>query len=60
MSRWSHRFAILTAVMLIAAAAAPRSAGAQAAYLQASPMGLGVYERMGFRTVETWTCFYPP
>jgi N-acetylglutamate synthase len=35
-------------------------AGAQAAYLQASPMGLGVYERMGFRTVETWTCFYPP
>ena len=34
-------------------------AGAHRAYLQASPMGFGVYERMGFRTVETWTCFYP-
>ena len=34
-------------------------AGAHAAYLQASPMGFGVYQRMGFRTVETWTCYYP-
>ena len=34
-------------------------AGAHTAYLQASPMGLGVYERMGFRTAETWTCYYP-
>jgi GNAT superfamily N-acetyltransferase len=33
--------------------------GAHTAYLQASPMGLGVYERMGFRTVETWACYYP-
>ena len=33
--------------------------GAHAAYLQASPMGFGVYERLGFRTAETWTCYYP-
>lgn len=35
-------------------------AGAHTAYLQASPMGLGLYEQMGFRTVETWSCYYPP
>ena len=34
-------------------------AGAHTAYLQASPWGIRVYERMGFRTVETWPCFYP-
>ena len=34
-------------------------AGARTAYLQASPMGLGVYQRMGFRTGETWRCHYP-
>lgn len=34
-------------------------AGAHTAYLQASPMGLGVYQRMGFRTGETWNCHYP-
>ena len=35
-------------------------AGAHTAYLQASPMGFHLYERMGFRTVETWSCYYPP
>lgn len=34
-------------------------AGAHTAYLQASSMGYGVYQRMGFRTVETWACYYP-
>ena len=34
-------------------------AGAHTAYLQASSMGFGVYQRMGFRTVETWACYYP-
>ena len=34
-------------------------AGARTAYLQSSPMGYSVYERLGFRTAETWTCHYP-
>ena len=34
-------------------------AGARAAYLQASTMGFGVYQRLGFRTAETWACHYP-
>jgi N-acetylglutamate synthase len=33
---------------------AARAAGARGAYLQASPMGLPVYERLGFVTVESW------
>ena len=33
--------------------------GAHTAYLQSSPMGFGVYERLGFRTIETWACYYP-
>jgi GNAT superfamily N-acetyltransferase len=36
------------------------AAGAHTAYLQASPMGYGLYEQMGFQTVETWSCYYPP
>lgn len=35
------------------------AAGAHTAYLQASEMGYPVYERMGFRTVETWPSYYP-
>ena len=35
------------------------AAGAHTAYLQASAMGYGVYERMGFRTAETWPSYYP-
>ncbi|WP_392541988.1 GNAT family N-acetyltransferase [Oryzobacter telluris] len=34
--------------------------GARTAYLQASELGYPVYERMGFRTVETWPSHYPP
>ena len=33
--------------------------GAHTAYLQSSPMGVGVHERLGFRTIETWACSYP-
>jgi hypothetical protein len=34
-------------------------AGATAAYLQASPMGFPVYERLGFATVEHWQQWMP-
>jgi len=34
-----------------------RAAGAQWAWLQSSPMGYGVYERLGFRTLERWDCW---
>jgi GNAT superfamily N-acetyltransferase len=33
---------------------AARAAGARGAYLQSSPMGLPVYERLGFVAVESW------
>jgi ribosomal protein S18 acetylase RimI-like enzyme len=33
------------------------SAGARWSWLQASPAGQAVYERLGFRTVETWQCW---
>ena len=29
------------------------------AYLQSSPMCFGVYERLGFRAIETWACHCP-
>jgi ribosomal protein S18 acetylase RimI-like enzyme len=32
-------------------------AGAEWAWLQASPAGFPIYERMGFRTVEVWSCW---
>ena len=32
---------------------------APTANLQSSPMGFGVYERLGFRALETWACHCP-
>jgi len=36
------------------------NAGASVAYLQSSPMGLRVYERLGFQTLETWSVWITP
>ncbi|MET0526379.1 MAG: GNAT family N-acetyltransferase, partial [Nocardioides sp.] len=35
------------------------AAGARSAFLLATPMGCRIYERLGFRTVETWTFHVP-
>jgi len=35
------------------------AAGARSAFLGATPMGYRIYERLGFRTVETWTFHVP-
>jgi hypothetical protein len=43
----------------VATAQAVLGAGGRSAYLQASPMGFPVYERLGFATVETWTQWMP-
>jgi ribosomal protein S18 acetylase RimI-like enzyme len=34
--------------------------GARWAWLQSSPAGFGVYERLGFRTIEPWECWIAP
>jgi N-acetylglutamate synthase len=31
--------------------------GAHLTWLQSSPSGFGVYERLGFRTIDTWQCW---
>lgn len=36
------------------------NAGASFAYLQSSAMGLKVYERLGFQTLETWSVWITP
>lgn len=43
----------------VATAQAVLGGGGGRAFLQASPMGLPVYQRMGFETVETWTQWMP-
>ena len=45
--------------MTAAVMAAGAAEGAHTAYLQASTMGYPIYERMGFRTIESWPCYYP-
>jgi len=48
------------AAMTSVAAAAGRQLGATAACLEASEMGLPVYERMGFRTIYNYVRLTPP
>lgn len=36
------------------------NAGASFAYLQSSPAGFRIYERLGFRTLETWSVWITP
>jgi hypothetical protein len=43
----------------VATAQSVLGAGGRSAYLQASPMGFPVYERLGFATVEHWTQWMP-
>ena len=43
----------------VATAQAVLGGGGRAAYLQASPLGFPVYERMGFVTAEAWTQWMP-
>jgi len=33
------------------------AAGAHCAWLQSSPSGYNLYQRLGFRTVERWECW---
>ena len=35
------------------------AAGARSAFLGSTPMGYKIYERLGFRTAETWTFYVP-
>jgi ribosomal protein S18 acetylase RimI-like enzyme len=37
-----------------------RARGAESAFLQSSQAGLGVYQRLGFRTVDVWQCWVLP
>ena len=53
----AHRGRGYGAAITAHAAAQGFREGAGFAYLQASPMGLPVYERLGFRIVETWSCW---
>jgi ribosomal protein S18 acetylase RimI-like enzyme len=52
-TRVGHRRRGLASRLLLGAMAAAREEGARTATLQASPMGLPVYERLGFRRVAT-------
>lgn len=51
----SHRGRGHGAALTARAIADGAVAGARTAFLQSSPIGLSVYERLGFRTVEEWT-----
>lgn len=50
----AHRGHGYGAAVTAAAIADGMAAGARWSWLQSSPEGVGVYERLGFRTVESW------
>jgi GNAT superfamily N-acetyltransferase len=54
-----HRGRGFGAAVTAHAVEAARAGGARGAYLQSSPMGLPVYERLGFVTVELWRQWMP-
>lgn len=56
----SHRRRGLASRLLLTILAAARGSGMRSATLQASPAGLGVYERLGFRRLGTLRGFLRP
>jgi len=52
-----HRGRGYGAAITARAIADSRAAGATWSWLQSSALGYGVYERLGFRTVERWACW---
>jgi len=52
-----HRRHGFGAAVTARAAADGLAAGANWAWLQASPDGFPVYERLGFRSIESWSCW---
>jgi GNAT superfamily N-acetyltransferase len=54
-----HRGRGFGSAMTAHAVEAARAAGARGAYLQSSPMGMPVYQRLGFVTVELWRQWMP-
>ena len=55
-----HRRRGLASRLLLAVMADARAAGRRSATLQASPAGLSVYERLGFRRVATMRGYLRP
>jgi GNAT superfamily N-acetyltransferase len=54
-----HRRRGLARAVLVAALEAARERGETAATLQATPMGLGVYRRLGFAEIGVWQEWVP-
>jgi predicted GNAT family acetyltransferase len=54
-----HRGRGFGSVVTVQTVEAARTEGARGAYLQSSPMGLRVYEKLGFVTVEQWRQWMP-
>jgi N-acetylglutamate synthase len=56
----AHRHRGYGAAVTARAVADGFASGATWSWLQASPSGLAVYTRLGFRTVESWYCWVAP
>ena len=56
----AHRHHGYGAAVTARAVADGFASGATWSWLQASPSGLAVYKRLGFRTVESWSCWVAP